>query len=235
MPQLRAFAITNQPLVIALATSSLTGTPPRLRAVGWNISHPFLLRYRKWTHWVQMDPLSLTTIQSSFNMAVLFQPSIVLKPNPPSSFGLHWTSWSYGSYRRVQGLTRPKEIPNAKWNGLGDIIRKPESGRPIDVKARKHWGDELHSSGIWQQPSFFLIQFFGNSALGWWARIWWNPKKIEFRLALGLGSFSLACDRGCLPVRARRERHTRHQSNLKNSDSTISVSLTGVSSPLGNP
>lgn len=40
MPQLRAFAITNQPLVIALATSSLTRTPPRLRAVGWNIIHP---------------------------------------------------------------------------------------------------------------------------------------------------------------------------------------------------
>lgn len=64
-----------------------------------------------------------------------------------------------------------------------------------------------------------------------------KKKKVSPRKHLGLGSFSLACDRGGLPVRARRERHTRHQSNLKNSDSdsTISVSLTGVSSPLGNP
>nr|BBB05356.1 ORF108 protein [Turritis glabra] len=41
MPQLRAFAITNLTLYsIILATSSLTDTPPRLRSVGWKLSHP---------------------------------------------------------------------------------------------------------------------------------------------------------------------------------------------------
>jgi hypothetical protein len=34
-----------------------------------------------------MEPLSLTTLHKSLNMAVLFQPSsIVLKPNPPSVY-----------------------------------------------------------------------------------------------------------------------------------------------------
>lgn len=33
-----------------------------------------------------MDPLLLITLQKSFNMAVLFQPSIVLKPDQPASF-----------------------------------------------------------------------------------------------------------------------------------------------------
>lgn len=38
-----------------------------------------------------MDPLSLTTLQKSFNMAVLFQPSIVLKPKTQSTFILRST------------------------------------------------------------------------------------------------------------------------------------------------
>lgn len=43
MPQLRAFAITNLTLdsISHIFPSLLyTSTPPRLRAVGWNISHP---------------------------------------------------------------------------------------------------------------------------------------------------------------------------------------------------
>ncbi|KAJ8421489.1 hypothetical protein Cgig2_010059 [Carnegiea gigantea] len=71
-----------------------------------------------------------------------------------------------------------------------------------------------------------------------------NPNRYEWKMPLKLLESQVDFDvtqrsepalKGGLPVRARRERHTRHQSNLKNSDSTISVSLTGVSSPLGNP
>lgn len=106
MPQLRVFAITN------LTLDSISHIFPyrhssKTKSCRMEYSQiECLLRYLKLTHWVQTDPLSLTTLLKSFNMAVLFQPSKVLKPNPPSSFGLYWTSGSYGSYRWVRGLTK---------------------------------------------------------------------------------------------------------------------------------
>lgn len=63
-----------------------------------------------------------------------------------------------------------------------------------------------------------------------------NRKKVSPRKHLGLGSFSLACDRaGWSTGESQKGKKDIHGTNLKNSDSTISVSLTGVSPPLGNP
>lgn len=98
-----------------------------------------------------MDPLSLTTLQKSFNMAVLFQPSIVLKPNPPSSFGLHWTSWSYGSYRWVRGLTKRNPECSMKWIS----ISSPEAWKRTTNRCEGL--QALRSASLsWQQPSFLF-------------------------------------------------------------------------------
>lgn len=54
--------------LIALVTFSLTDILPRLRAVGWNISHPNRMSPRI----SKMNPLLSITLRKSFNMAVLF-------------------------------------------------------------------------------------------------------------------------------------------------------------------
>lgn len=99
-----------------------------------------------------MDPLSLTTLQKSFNMAVLFQPSIVLKPNPPSSFGLHWTSWSYGSYRWVRGLTKRNPECSMKWiSRSSPEAWKRTTNRCEGLQALRRWAP------------FMTAAFFSNS------------------------------------------------------------------------
>lgn len=100
-----------------------------------------------------MDPLSLTTLQKSFNMAVLFQPSIVLKPNPPSSFGLHWTSWSYGSYRWVRDLTKRNPECSMKWIS----ISSPEAWKRTTNKCEGL--QALRSASLSWQAAFFSFWY----------------------------------------------------------------------------